>query len=166
MTTINKDRLLRQLKDDEGFISKAKWDVKQWSYGYGCRAPGEGATITEPEASVLIEQHMNVAIDHFNRIFKGHTQKFNDVRAECFINLIFNMGPGRKGDPGAGGLQSFVNTLGLIFNNREVPWQKVSDNLKQSLWFRQIKNSGDSDGPGPDEGRGARIVRQVATGIY
>lgn len=163
---IDQDRLLQQLKDDEGFISKAKWDNKQWSYGYGCRAPGEGATITEPEAAKLLEIHMGEAIGHFERIFNSHTHKFNDVRREAFINMIFNMGPGRKNDPGAGGMQSFVNTLSLILCNREVPWARVAENLKQSLWFRQVKSSGDSDGPGPEEGRGARIVRQVATGIY
>lgn len=151
--SINSDRLLQQLKDDEGFISHAKWDNKQWSYGYGCRAPGENATITEPEATELLKSHMTDAIDHFNRIFKGHEHKFNDVRAEAFINMIFNMGPGRKGDPGAGGLQSFVNTLKLISNNKEVPWSDVAKNLKQSLWYRQV---GD---------RAKRIVRQVETGV-
>ena len=38
-------------KNDEGFQPVAKWDIKQWSYGYGCRAPGEGAVIAESAAS-------------------------------------------------------------------------------------------------------------------
>jgi len=157
-------RLLKTLKGDEGFIPKAKWDVKQWSYGYGCRAPGKNATITEPEAAKVVAAKMYESIADFNRIFKGHTQKFNDVRAECFVNLIFNMGPGRPG--GSEGLLSFKNTLGLIFKNKEVPWLDVAKGLKASLWYRQVAKSGDSDGPGPDEGRGDRIVRQVATGIF
>lgn len=147
---MDRNRLLQQLKNDEGFVAKAYWDKKQWSYGYGCRAPGEGATITEPEASKLIEAHMDDAIGHFNRIFKDHLQKFNDVRAECFVNLIFNMGPGRPG--GSEGLLSFKNTLGNIFNNREVPWDKVADGLKSSLWYRQVGK------------RGVRIVTEVRTG--
>lgn len=161
---MNKERLLRQLKDDEGFRSKAYWDLKQWSYGYGCRAPGEGATITESEAAKLVEKHMNDSINHFNQIFKGHLHKFDEVRAECFVNLIFNMGPGRKDAPSVGGLYSFVNTLNLIFRNKQVPWSSVADNLKKSLWFRQVKDSGDSDGPGPDKGRGERIVEEIRTG--
>lgn len=162
---IDRDRLLQQLKEDEGFITRAKWDLKQWSYGYGCRAPGEGATITEPEAAKLLAAHMSEAIGHFERIFKPHLSKFDEVRASCFIQLIFNMGPGRA-DGSTGGLQSFKNTLGLIFNNKEVPWASVAENLKKSLWYRQIRKSGDEDGPGPDEGRGERIVRQVATGQW
>lgn len=160
---MNRERLLAQLKVDEGFISQARWDVKQWSYGYGCRAPGEGATITKQEAVKLLETKMEEAIADFNRIFKDHQAKFNDVRAECFVNLIFNMGPGRP--EGSEGLLSFKNTLGLIFKNREVPWGQVADNLKKSLWFRQVKDSGDTDGPGPRKGRGERIVEGVRTGI-
>ena len=148
---MDKERLLKQLKADEGFVAKAYWDKKQWSYGYGCRAPGKGATITEAEASKLIEAHMNDAIGHFERIFKGHTDKFNDVRAECFVNLIFNMGPGKPN--GSEGLLSFKNTLGFIFKNREVPWGNVAEGLKKSLWFRQVGN------------RAVRIVNEVKTGV-
>lgn len=162
---MNYERLLQQLKDDEGFVAKAYWDVKQFSFGYGCRAPGEGATITEPEASKLVERHMCNAIADFERIFKAHRAKFNDVRAEAFVNLIFNMGPGALGHPENGGLLSFVNTMGLIFKNKEVPWTDVAKGLKSSLWFRQVKDSGDDDGPGPDKGRGERIVQEVATGV-
>lgn len=162
---MNRERVIGQLKKDEGFRAKAYWDKKQWTYGYGCRAPGKGATISEPDAAKLLEQHIDDAIGHFERIFKGHLHKFNDVRAEAFINLIFNMGPGRKGDTGAGGLQRFVNTLGFIFKNAQVPWSNVADGLKNSLWFRQVKDSGDSDGPGPDKGRGERIVEEVRMGI-
>jgi len=165
MPEINRARLLAQLKDDEGFRAKAYPDKKQWSYGYGCRAPGKDATITEPAAAELVKQHMKDAIGHFNRIFAGHLDKFNDVRAEAFINMIFNMGPGRKGDPGAGGMLSFVNTLNLIYKNKYPPWLQVAANLKRSLWFQQVDDSGDSDGPGPDQGRGERIVEEVATGV-
>jgi GH24 family phage-related lysozyme (muramidase) len=150
-------RLLQQLKDDEGFCETAKWDNKQYSYGYGCRAPDAGATITEPEAAKLLEQHMDQSIADFNRIFRADLSKFNDVRAEAFVNLIFNMGPGMPG--GSEGLLSFHNTLGFITKNKDVPWQSVSNGLKSSLWFRQVANSG------PPPGRGNRIVAEVATGI-
>lgn len=154
---MNRDRLLQQLKDDEGFRTKAYWDKKQWTYGYGCRAPGEGTTITEPAAVQLLVRHMDQAIADFNRIFKNDLIKFNDVRAEAFVNLIFNMGPGRPG--GSEGLLSFKNTLGFIFNNKDVPWQSVAGGLKRSLWFRQVANSG------APPGRGNRIVAEVTTGV-
>lgn len=154
---VHRDRLIQRLKDDEGFRPTAYWDVKQWTYGYGCKAPGEGATITREEASPLIEAHIDQATADFTRIFKDHLQKFNDVRAEAFINLIFNMGPGRPG--GSEGLLSFNNTLGFIFNNKDVPWDKVAAGLKSSLWFRQVANSG------APPGRGNRIVKEILTGV-
>lgn len=158
-----RQRIIDQLKQDEGFRAKAYWDNKQFTYGYGTRAPRPGATITESQAAALLAQRVDEASADFARIFKTHAQKFNEVRTECFINLIFNMGPGRPG--GSEGLQSFKNTLALIFKNKEVPWSDVAENLKKSLWFRQVKDSGDDDGPGPDKGRGTRIVEEIRTGI-
>lgn len=154
---MNRQSIIDQLKEDEGFISKAKWDNKQWSYGYGCRAPGEGATITREQALPLLEKHIDSAIADFERIFKNHTHKFNDVRAEAFVNLIFNMGPGRP--DGNQGLLSFHNTLNFIFKYKEVSWTAVAAGLKQSLWFRQVGKSG------TPPGRGNRIVDEVKTGL-
>lgn len=156
---MNRERLLEQLKHDEGFQPVAAWDNKQFSYGYGCKAPGVGAKITEPEACKLLVQHMEQAIADFGKVFKGHEAKFNDVRAEAFVNLVFNMGPGAAGHPENGGLLSFVNTMGLVFKNKEVPWDKVADGLKASLWYRQVANSG------APPGRGNRIVAEVRTGV-
>lgn len=162
---LDRQGLIEQLKKDEGFSSKAKWDNKQFSYGYGTRAPGPGATITREQAEVELAAKLDEAIGDFNRIFKDHLQKFDPVRAACFVQLIYNMGPGRKDAPSMGGLYSFVNTLKLIFNKREVPWLDVAEGLKRSLWFRQVGKSGDVDGPGPKQGRGERIVQEVATGV-
>lgn len=162
---MNRERIIDTLKDDEGFRSLAYWDKKQWTYGHGCRAPGEGATITRGAAAVLLQEHLDQAAADFARIFKGHESKFNEAREEAFIQLIFNMGPGRKGDPGAGGLQSFVHTLGHIFKNAVVPWESVAKGLETSLWFHQVGKSGDPDGGGPRPGRGERIVAQVRSGL-
>ncbi|BCS54791.1 hypothetical protein [Geobacter sp. SVR] len=161
---MDQTRLLDTLKQDEGFSSKSYWDKKQWTYGYGCKAPGEGATITREAAKPLLEEHLDTAIAGFKRMFRGHEYKFNEVREEAFIQLIFNMGTGRP--DGNEGLYSFKNTLGFIFKNSDVPWASVADGLQRSLWFRQVGKSGDPDGPGPKEGRGERIVRQVRTGVF
>ncbi|OHD24879.1 MAG: hypothetical protein A2Y38_16235 [Spirochaetes bacterium GWB1_59_5] len=161
---MNKDRMMNTLKQDEGFRAKAYWDLKQWTFGFGCKAPSEGATISKKAASVLLEAHLDNAVIGFKKMFKGHESKFNECREECFIQLIFNMGTGRP--DGNEGLYSFKNTLSFIFKNKEVPWASVAKGLERSLWFRQVGKSGDPDGPGPKEGRGERIVRQVSTGLF
>jgi len=153
---MDKVRLLKQLKDDEGFRSKSYWDKKQWSYGYGQRAPGKGATITREEADKSILPKIEECITDFEKIFKGHETKFQGeegaVRAEAFVNLIYNMGPGVKGKPKLGGLQSFQNTLGHIFDYDVVDWARVGYNLTMSKWYTQVG------------GRAKRIVKEITLG--
>lgn len=150
---MNKEEIIKQLKIDEGFVPVAKWDKKQFTYGYGCRAPREGAKITEKEAAVVLSKRVDEACEQFENIFFGHRNKFNDVRENAFVNMVFNMGPGKKGRPECGGLQSFVKTLALIVNNEVVPWGQVANELRDSGWYHQVGN------------RAVRIVNEVKTGI-
>lgn len=153
MVSIDKVRLINQLKKDEGFSPKAFWDIKQWTFGYGCLAKGRGDTITEPEASDFLAHRVEQSISEFNQMFSGLVMKFNDVRAEAFINMLFNMGMGSKAHPERGGLYSFKNTLGLIFNSPEVNWKAVASNLRKSKWYRQVGS------------RAVRICKEIDTGI-
>lgn len=155
MVAINKERLINQIKKDEGFTSKAFWDIKQFTFGYGCCAPNKDATITEAEASKILVPRIEQSIKEFDKMFPGEQgKKFNDVRAECFINMLFNMGMGQQGKPEKGGLYSFTNTLAHIFDYAEVDWSRVAYNLRQSKWFKQV---------GP---RAERICKQIETGEY
>lgn len=162
---MNVQRIIDQLKIDEGFIAKAKWDVKQFSYGYGCRAPNGNATISEPAAAELLAQHVQDAIFDFKDVFGHHRTKMNDVRQEAFVNMVFNMGPGSTRNPKGGGMRSFVNTLALIFDHPVPDWEAVAEALRHSKWYRQVRKSGDPDGPGPELGRGERICKEIETGV-
>jgi hypothetical protein len=154
MVNINNERLIAQLKKDEGFSPKAFWDIKQWTFGYGCLAPGKGATITEPEAATKLIKRAEQSIAEFNQMFFGEqAKKFNDVRAEAFINMLFNMGMGSQAHPERGGLYSFKNTLSLIFDYLEPDWNKVARNLKESKWYSQVG------------ARAVRICKELATGV-
>lgn len=151
---INKTRLINQLKKDEGFSAKAFWDIKQWTYGYGCKAPGKGATITEPEAADVLAHRVEQSIREFKQMFPGALRdKFNDVRAEAFINMLFNMGMGSQAHPERGGLYSFVNTLSLIYDHYEVDWKAVAANLRKSKWYKQVGS------------RAVRICKEIETGV-
>lgn len=141
--SINKERLIAQLKKDEGFSPRAFWDIKQFTYGFGCKALGKDSTITEAVATKKLVVRIGQSIHEFNEVFKGHEDKFNDVRAEVFINILFNIGRGNKSQPELGGLYSFKNTLGLIFNNKVVPWEAVARNLSFSKWDKQVGKRAD-----------------------
>lgn len=150
---MNIDDVVEQLKKDEDFTPVSKWDVKQFTYGYGTRAPRGGVEIDKATAEKLLRLKVDDAYTYFKNIFAGHILKFNDVRANAFINLIFNMGPGVKGHHELGGLQSFEKTLALIFDNPIVPWGKVANELKNSKWYGQVGV------------RAERICNEIKTGI-
>lgn len=154
MLTINKERLIAQIKNDEGFSPVAFWDIKQWTFGYGCKAGGQGDTITEPEASDILTHRIEQSIQEFSQVFPGELQKkFNDVRTEAFINLLFNLGMGSRSHPDRGGLLSFKNTLSYIYDYLEVDWKKVADGLRSSKWFTQVGK------------RGIRICNEIERGV-
>jgi lysozyme len=146
------NRIVEQLKQDEDFKSKPYWDKKQWTYGYGCKAPGPKASIAEDMAAELLAKRTTQAISEFQHLFEYHVHKLNEVRQEAFVNMVFNMGPGSPKNPGAGGLSSFVNTLRLIFSVDEPEWKRVADNLRQSKWYRQVGS------------RAVRICKEIETG--
>ena len=154
MVTIDKERLLNQLKKDEGFSPKAFWDIKQYTYGYGCLAPGKNAEISEKAASAFLATRAEQSIKEFYQMFPGALQdKFNAVRAEAVINMLFNMGMGKMGHPEKGGLYSFSNTLSLIYDYAVVDWAGVAANLDHSKWDKQV------------EGRADRIEQELKTGV-
>lgn len=153
MVSIDRGRLIAQIKKDEGFSPKAYWDNKQYTYGYGTKAPDKDSTITESEADILLRVRVEQSIKEFyNDMFPGALQeKFNDVRAEAFINILFNLGLGRKDGKG-GGLRSFKNTLSFIYDYLDTDWSAVADGLSKSLWYRQVGK------------RAERICKEIKTG--
>lgn len=144
------EALIKRLKREELFSPKAYRDNTQWTYGYGCEAPSENSTITEPAAAALLAKRAQQSVDEFFLLFRGHEHKFNEVRQECFIDMLFNMGLGNKEH----GLRSFVNTLDKIFSYDEPDWSRVAYNLEQSKWYGQVKD------------RAVVICKQLKEGVY
>lgn len=138
--------LINRIKKAEGFVAKPYWDRTQWTYGYGCKAPSKHSRITEPQASALLCVRLEQSCKEFFSVFLGHLDKFNEVRQECFIDMLFNLGKA--------GVLGFTNTLKLIKANDVVPWDKVAHNLSLSLWYRQVGN------------RAKRICTEVSSGAY
>jgi len=139
----DKTRIREQLKEDEGFRQRAYWDRKQWTVGFGTKGT-KGEVITREKAAERLDKHIEIAERDFDVLFKGHEEKFNEVRTEAFMNMLFNMGLGT--------MMEFKNTLGCIKGTKNPDWKKVAANLKQSLWYKQV---GD---------RAERIVKEIETG--
>jgi len=142
---MNIERIIERIKEEEGFRPKAYWDRKQWTYGYGCKAPCEGAVITQPEAEKLLWRHILVAVGGFVDLFLGVPTPINEVRQECLVDMIFNLGED--------GVRKFRNMVREIMDKDPDDWTEISQQATESLWYGQVGN------------RAKRIVFELKTGV-
>ena len=138
---MNLDRLVARVKKDEGFSPVAYWDREQWTFGYGCRAPGEGATITEAEAETLLLDELWEAVHDYESIYYDCMGVINDVRAEALTNMAFNLGKTK--------LLKFRKMNAAIHRG---DWMEAAYQARDSTWFTQVGK------------RAQRIVKELATG--
>jgi GH24 family phage-related lysozyme (muramidase) len=123
---MNKEAILKQLKEDEGFSAKSFWDFKQWTWGYGTKAPsGPGLLISEEDAEKELSEKVDVAIKGFVKIFEGCD--INETRQHALVNMIFNLG--------AAGVLNFHNMVAAIQKGQ---WTDAANHARASLWYRQV----------------------------
>ena len=122
---MNYDRLVEELKQDEGFRSKPYYDsVGKLTIGYGRNLTDVG--ITEREASDLLT----------NDIIKAYRiaaelvpiwALLDDARQDVLANMAFNMG--------AGTLATFKNFLAAV-NNKQ--FGLAAKHGRDSKWYKQV----------------------------
>jgi GH24 family phage-related lysozyme (muramidase) len=142
---MNIERIIERVKQEEGFRPKAYWDRKQWTYGYGCKAPCEGAVITQTEAEKLLWRHILVAVGGFVDLFLGVPTPINEVRQECLVDMIFNLGED--------GVRKFRNMVREIMDKDPDDWTEIAQHATESLWYGQVGI------------RAKRIVFELKTGV-
>ena len=138
---MNIERLIGQLKKDEGFSPIAFWDNEQWTYGYGCKAPHEGATISEKDAAILLNDEALEAMKDFMGLYDDCQELINDVRAEALTNMAFNLGKTK--------LLKFRKMNAAIRRNE---WMEAAKQARLSNWYMQVGK------------RSERIAKELATG--
>lgn len=142
---MNIERIIERLKAEEGFRPVAYWDRKQWTYGYGCKAFGEGATISEADAEKLLWKHVLIAVGGFVDLFLGVPTPINEVRQEALVDMIFNMGED--------GVRKFRQMVEDIMDKDPDDWKEIANHATESLWYGQVGN------------RAMRIVHELQTGV-
>lgn len=83
------EQYLPQIKKFEGFSARPKWDFKQWSWGYGTRAPGPNGNITPEQAEADLKRELGEAGAHVDKFAPGLTPG----RRAALTSLTFNAGP-------------------------------------------------------------------------
>ena len=135
------ERLINTIKLDEGFSPVAYFDNDQWSFGFGCKAPYEGAMISLHDAEALLADRVQLAIRDFEDIYSDCRDNINDVRAESLVNMCFNLGKTK--------MIKFRKMNAAIRRN---DWMEAAHQAISSAWYGQVGN------------RAKRIVKELATG--
>lgn len=139
------EKLVEQLKKDEGFSSEAFWDNDQWTFGYGTKAPGKGATITKEAADRALRARISIAIGDFRILFRARMREIDEVRALALLNMLFNLGRTK--------LFKFHNMMSAVLIPEEINWYEVAYHASDSKWFKQVGK------------RAVRICNELATGL-
>jgi len=133
--------LIERIKKEEGFTEVAKWDRKQYSYGYGTKAPGPGTTITKEDAEMELIKHLINDIVFFDDNFD--VKKFNRVRANALIDMIYNLGHS--------GIMTFHKMI-YELKRPTIDWRAVAFEAYYSRWRKQVGK------------RAERIILELGTG--
>ena len=75
----------------EGFIPVSKWDYKQYSWGYGTRAPGPGLPITREKAFAEMLSHL---MGDYDILRPQVTRVLNTNQWAAYLSFSYNEGVG------------------------------------------------------------------------
>lgn len=136
------DRLLKQLRRHEGFVSTAYQDhMGYWTIGYG-RLIDErrGGGLTEYEAEYLLRNDVLKCEAELKSIpaFNG----LDEVRRSALMNMAFQLG--------VTGLQAFKNMWAAL---EQRDFETAADEALDSRWAKQTPS------------RAAEIAAQLRTGV-
>lgn len=79
---------LTAIKQSEGFTPKAKWDHKQFSYGYGTRTADAGAEITKEEADKQFNGEIQKAASFVDKV----NPNLDPGTRAALVSLTYNAG--------------------------------------------------------------------------
>lgn len=126
---MDKDKLIDDLKRDEGFVPYVYQDsLGYWTIGYGTLIDERGGGLPEDICAELLKRHVENNTANLNKQLpwlKNHPEHIQRALA----NMAYQLG--------VSGLLSFKTTLRLVEQKR---YNEAADNALKSLWARQTPN--------------------------
>lgn len=141
---MNIERLIERIKDEEKFSPVSFWDNRQYTWGFGTKAPGPNRKTTAAEAEVFLVSHLEQSIRDYNDLFGKAGTPINEVRQEALVDMIYNLGKE--------GVRKFRRMVEDIMDDDANDWGEVAAHAKDSLWYKQVKD------------RALRICNELRTG--
>lgn len=130
---MNLDRLIERIKDEEGFSAYAFWDdakgggCGQWTWGYGTCAPGEGCTITQPQADGLLREKVQQCVLDYMEIFRGC--KIPSDKDDALLDMLYNLGESR--------FRKFKKMIAAV---KAGDWKEAGAQVRKSIYYTQVTN--------------------------
>lgn len=139
-----RDKLLQQLKRDEGFVDHAYQDhLGYWTIGIGRLIDGRrGGRITEEEALYLLNNDVERFEKEVDKALPW-VKNLDEARKGVILNMAFNLG--------IQGLLGFKNTLAKV---QAGEYAEAAKNMLASKWAYQVGN------------RAIRLAKQMETGTW
>lgn len=82
------------IKGEEKFSPVSFWDFKQYTWGWGTKAPGKNATITRADADRELDAHLAMLSQDVNRYVTNKGVYLTQNQFDALTSLIFNLGSG------------------------------------------------------------------------
>lgn len=121
------EKLISDLKQDEGFNSSAYLDVfGYWTIGYGRLIDArKGGGIDEIEAEYLLRNDVIDVLKQLSAL--DFWDSLDETRQLVLANMAFNLG--------IGGLMKFRKTLDLVASHR---YEEAAIEMLKSTWAEQV----------------------------
>jgi lysozyme len=119
--------LIKMVKRHEGKRLKAYKDTEgYWTIGYGHKLSVWIDSIDDATAEQFLTDDLTLALMSAKRIFYGF-DSFSQNRKDALTDFVFNVG--------AAGAEKFHHMIIAIADN---DWNKAADELKTSLWYKEV----------------------------
>lgn len=128
---MNLEKLIARIKEEEGFSPYAFWDDAkgggggQWTFGYGACAPGEGCSITEPQADGALREKVQQHVLDLQEIFSGYY--IPSDKEDALLDMLYNLGESR-----------FRKFRKLIAAVKKGDWKEAGKQVRQSIYYKQV----------------------------
>ena len=82
------------IKDKEGFIPEAQWDISQFSIGYGTRTNNANEVITEEEANNRLKEWTTNDREYINKAGAAKGVEWSSNELDALTSFTYNLGRG------------------------------------------------------------------------
>ena len=121
------------VKEFEQFRSKAYWDVKRYSIGYGTRAQTKNQVITKEKATIYFDKEIKTIENRIKSRLNKYGVEYNDEMLRAMTSFEYNLGYQKKqwNRLKQGNLRGYANNM--------ISYNKVNGKVLKGLTKRREK---------------------------